>query len=475
MKKNLFLKGVEFEEKLDFEKALECFYQVIEKDTNHREAYIKAAMIEAKNFGRFDKALELLDKSIQIAIAEFGDRHENIIDVYTSFAQVHRKKGEFDVALEYYVKVKSIADTIGWQDTLKYAHLEAMIAEVYHDKNDLDTAFEYFQKSKKLFDTIGFVSYTEKESIESFNNTAVYAVVLQGLSGIYEARGDFKKAKEYQKMRDAMLLEVMPGAAPGLELRDKQKAKEYVMTGFESFDDITGGLRGGDLIILASRPSIGKTALAISIAMNVAKKYKNNEILFFSLEMSDQELAFRLLSVESEIPFKKIQDGKLADGQEWTDLAKAAGKIGEWNIIIDDTPFISVDKICSTARKISLKHNINFIIIDHLGLVEIGTTGRYKEIQKINVGLKQLAKEINIPIILLEQVSRRSKKRPSLNDIPYYEAEADIITILHREKNTKKVDYEQAEWIIAKNRRGATKIIQLNFDAKTLKFSEMRE
>ena len=253
-----------------------------------------------------------------------------------------------------------------------------------------------------------------------------------------------------------------------------------VPTGFYDFDNITSGLQPSNLIILAARPSMGKTAFALNIAENVALR-GNRAVAIFSLEMSKQEITKRLLSAESEVDARRMTSGHL-QSQDWEKITRVMGALSEAPIYIDDTPALSVSELRARCRRLASRDkNLSLIVIDYLQLMSGNNPNdRNQEISAISRGLKSLARELNIPIIALSQLSRanekRTEKKPLLSDLRdsgAIEQDADIVMFIHREEYYDRENPEikgQAELIVAKNRNGSTDNIPLLFQGNITKF-----
>lgn len=240
---------------------------------------------------------------------------------------------------------------------------------------------------------------------------------------------------------------------------------------FIDLDNITNGFQPSDFIIIAGRPAMGKTAFALNIAINAASKYKKT-VAVFSLEMSAEQLAQRLIGSEARISSTKLKNGKLTI-DEWQSLAAIGGKLSEANLFIDDTPAITVMELRSKCRRIRREHGLDIVIIDYLQLMGGSRAeNREQQISEISRSLKALAKELNIPIIALSQLNRsvesRADKRPYPSDLREsgaIEQDADLILFLYRDeiynKDTKFPGI--AELIISKHRNGPTGTVYLTF------------
>ena len=247
-----------------------------------------------------------------------------------------------------------------------------------------------------------------------------------------------------------------------------------VDTGYSDLNYYTGGLQNSDMIILAARPSVGKTALALNLARNTAVKAKT-PVLIFSLEMSVQQLSQRFLCAEARINSHSLRNGNLT-AEDWERLVNWTEKLADAAIFIDDTPSISILELRAKSRRAKMEHDIGLIVIDYLQLMT--TTGRTdnreQEIASVSRSLKALAKELNVPVLALAQLSRavelRTDKKPQLSDLREsgsIEQDADVVMFLHRPGRYNDVDEEGnslenvAEIIIGKQRNGPTGTVEL--------------
>jgi replicative DNA helicase len=244
-----------------------------------------------------------------------------------------------------------------------------------------------------------------------------------------------------------------------------------VAAGYRKLDEMTSGFQKSDFIVLAARPSMGKTALALSIARNAAGQ--NLSVGFFSLEMSAEQLTLRLLSSEAQIPHQKIRNAQISL-EEWVELTHVAGQFGTLKMFIDDTAVQTIMDVRAKARKLKMEHNLDIIVIDYLQLLHSHRQyeNRHQEVSEISRSLKALAKELNIPIIALSQLSRavdsRVDRRPMLSDLRdsgAIEQDADVIMFLYRDVvyNPDTEDPALTELIIGKQRNGPTGTVYLQF------------
>ena len=276
-----------------------------------------------------------------------------------------------------------------------------------------------------------------------------------------------------------------------------------VPTGLRDLDDTLGGLHESDLIIIAGRPSMGKTALATNIAFNAAQRLqtsgKKSSIAFFSLEMSSEQLSTRILAEQSKIKSNDIRRGRISD-EQFDKFIETSKNISELPLYIDETPAISIAAISNRARRIKRLHGLDMLVVDYIQLVRAINTkdGRVQEISEITQGLKAIAKELAIPVLALSQLSRaveqRDDKKPQLSDLREsgsIEQDADVVMFVFREayylerKEPRPATVEHAEWqakmnevsnlaeiIIGKHRHGPTRSIMLEFEAMFTKFKD---
>lgn len=245
-----------------------------------------------------------------------------------------------------------------------------------------------------------------------------------------------------------------------------------VPTGYIELDQMTSGFQKSDLIIVAGRPSMGKTAFCLNVARNAAVDHKV-PVGIFSLEMADYQLAMRLLCAEAKVDAHKVRTGRLPE-KDWPRLSYAAGKLAEAPIFIDDTPALSVLEIRAKARRLAAEHNIGMIIVDYLQLIKgpASSESRTIEISMISQALKALAKELNVPVVALSQLSRAVEsrggdRRPILSDLREsgaIEQDADVVLFIYRPEVYAPAEVEGvAEVIIGKQRNGPTGTVKLKF------------
>ena len=290
----------------------------------------------------------------------------------------------------------------------------------------------------------------------------------------YRSTGDFVPIKQ-----------VVLNALDKIEKASKNKGTVTgIPTGFIDLDYKTSGFQPSDLILIAARPSMGKTAFVLNVAQHMAFK-EGKTVAIFSLEMSKEQLVNRLFSLESKVDSQALRTGNLTD-EDWAKLIEGAAVVGKSNLIMDDTPGISIAELRSKCRKFKLEHDLGIIIIDYLQLMSGGkhSESRQQEISEISRSLKAVARELNVPVVALSQLSRaveqRPDHRPMLSDLREsgaIEQDADVVMFLYRDdyynKDTDKKNI--AEVIIAKQRNGPIGTVELVWLPNYTKFANMKK
>jgi replicative DNA helicase len=254
-----------------------------------------------------------------------------------------------------------------------------------------------------------------------------------------------------------------------------------VATDFSDLDQLTGGLQKSDLVILAARPSMGKTAFALGMAYGAAIKH-GKTVGVFSLEMSAEQLVQRLLSMETGVDSHRLRLGQIDDG-EWDRISRAFGRLAEAKIFIDDSAGAGVMDVRSKSRRLQAEHGLDLVVVDYLQLMSgRRTDNRVQEISEISRGLKGLARELNVPVVALSQLSRavetRADHRPMLSDLREsgsIEQDADIVMFIYREEKYEEDSEKKgiAEIIVAKHRNGPVGSINLRFFDRTARFADL--
>jgi replicative DNA helicase len=265
------------------------------------------------------------------------------------------------------------------------------------------------------------------------------------------------------------------------ELTQRQELITGIATGFRQLDELTAGLQPSDLIVLAARPSVGKTALALNLVAHVALR-QGSTVGFVSLEMSRDQVLRRLLCAEARVDAHRLRTGRIRE-EDWRRILKVYARLNSAPIFLDDSPGMSILELRAKARRLKLEHGLDLLVVDYLQLLRGRTTyeNRQQEIADISRSLKELAKELAVPVVALSQLTRqpelrRGDHRPQLSDLREsgaIEQDADVVLFLYREEMYRKDDPDlkgKAELIVAKQRNGPTDTVHLNFIAEYASF-----
>ena len=323
----------------------------------------------------------------------------------------------------------------------------------------------------KITETIANTCYLDKERIDT-----VLEETEKQVFGIIQNRG----SGDYEDIKDVVFRTLR-----NIEAAAKSKGRiTGIATGFRDLDYKTAGFQRSDLILIAARPSMGKSALVLNLAEYVAVRSHITTALF-SLEMSKEQLINRMLAMNSKVDSQNIRTGDLKD-EEWANLMESARNIGESGLIIDDTPGISISELRSKCRKLKLEKKLGLVIIYYLQLMSGGgrSESRQQEVSEISRSLKALAREINCPVIALSQLSRaveqRPDKRPMLSDLREsgaIEQDADMVIFIYRDEYYNRDTEEPgvAELIIGKQRNGPTGTVKLKWMGQIQKFGNLEQ
>ncbi len=406
-----------------------------------------------------------------------------------------------------------IIEIISPSDFYKVGHkyiYEAMI-DIYNNGENIDPIVVMNElKKQNRFDEIGGESllYEIIEEVPTAANIITYAKIIKEKSTLrklgdvgtkivemsYDGNEDVdtildkaeglifkisesKESKDVISIREAMTEEFIRLE----EVFNNKGVTTGISSGFINFDDKTSGFNPSDLIIIAARPSMGKTAFALNLALNAAMK-NSKSVLIFSLEMSSSQLLQRLLAIQSGIGLQKIRNGFLEE-EEWGRLGIASGQLASSNINIADIPNVNVLEIRAMARRLKAMGKLDMIVIDYLQLIKGTGKGdnRQQEISDISRSLKGIARELNIPIIALSQLSRapeqRADRRPMLSDLREsgaIEQDADMVVFLYRDDYYNEESEEKGitEVIIGKQRNGPVGTVKLRFFHEITKFGD---
>ena len=395
----------------------------------------------------------------------YAEKHRKIYEVMMDLSM--RNEPIDILTLSHHLKEKKTLEAIGGSTYL--TELTNSVPSSTNAEYYADIVGEKYIL-RKLIETgasLAELGYdTEQRSVDDILDTAEKEV--------------FALAEGPKKAKYLTLKDTLPEAWARIERLHETKGElRGVPTGFQALDDMLSGFQNADLIILAARPSMGKTTLALDFARLTATRH-NIGVGIFSLEMSSQQLVDRLLSAESRVNAWSLRTGRLSSDHEFTALRDSMERLSKAPIFIDDQPSSSIVHIRSVARRLKAEHNIGFIIVDYLQLMT--TTKHYdsmvNQVTEISHSLKALAREINVPVLALAQLSRAVEQRggePRLSDLRdsgSIEQDADVVMFIHREDKINK-DSDRpniAKILIEKHRNGATGFVELFFDGKTTSF-----
>ncbi len=440
------------------------------------EALIKRVMPHSIEAEQSVIGAMLMDKDAILAVSEMisgQDFYQNAYGViFDSIVEMFNEGKQIDlVSLKERLKEKDVPPEIAslefMRDILDIVSTSVNVrqhAEIVSDKSMM-------RRLIRLNEQIANTCYAGKEPLP---------VILENTE-----KSVFELLQRRNSGEFVPIKQVVLNALERIEKAAKSKGVVTgIPTGFIDLDYKLSGLQPSDLILVAARPSMGKTAFVLNIAQYVAFK-KEKGVAIFSLEMSKEQLVNRLFALESQVDSQALRTGNLKDS-DWEKLIEGAGIIGKSNLIIDDTPGISVSELRSKCRKYKLEHDIQLIIIDYLQLMSGSAGGRsesrQQEISEISRSLKALARELNVPVIALSQLSRaveaRPDKHPMLSDLREsgaIEQDADVVMFIYRDEyyNRDSEKKKQAEIMIAKQRNGPIGTVDLAWLADYTKFANL--
>lgn len=428
---------------------IEAEQAVIGSMLTDKDAVIAAIeVLKEEDFYRDD------NKAIYGAILNLYNRSEPI-DIITLKAEL-TAEGKFEKigGLEYLAELpEKVPTTANVEKYIKIVEEKSELRQLIHTANEIIE-----------------LGYDPTEDIDAIMDGAEKKIfnIMQN-----------KNQKGYSPIKDVLI----DTFAELEQLYNRKQHITGVPTGFVDLDYKTAGLHNSDLILIAARPAMGKSAFALNIASYAAVK-ANTPAVIFSLEMSKEQMVNRILCSEAMVDSNKVRTGKIED-DDWMKIANAIGPLSDSQIFIDDTPGISINEIRAKCRKLKLEKNIGLVVIDYLQLVQgSGKRGssREQEIAEISRSLKILAKEINVPVIALSQLSRAPEQRPDhrpmlsdLRESGSIEQDADIVMFLYRDDyyNEDSEKKNIAEVIIAKHRAGSTGTVELLWLGNYTKFANI--
>jgi replicative DNA helicase len=407
----------------------------------------------------------LLDKDAIVAVAEFL-RSEDFYDekhneIYSCALQLYEERVPIDVL--------TVAERLKKTKALKRIGGAAYLADL---TNKVPTAahVEHYGKIVKDQATKRSLMAAASKLVDlSLDESLAASELLDKAESEVFSLTQKHLAQAFVPVRDA-LAESFDRLD---ELHKQAEGLRGAPTGFRDLDDTLAGLQRSNLIVLAARPGVGKTSLALNIAQNLAVKYKR-PVGFFSLEMSKEELVDRLLVSQADIDAWKLKTGKLSE-EDFTKLSNAMGELAEAKLYIDDTPALSILEMRTKARRLQVEAGVDLIIVDYLQLARSRQLeNRVQEVSEISQGLKNLARELKLPVLAVSQLSRaveqRGKKRPQLADLREsgsIEQDADVVMFLWREDEE---DSENVNLDIAKHRNGPLRSLKLFFRGDRIRF-----
>ena len=432
------------------------------------EAVLGAMLIDKKGV---DEVIDILQPD-----AFYKNAHQHIFEAIYQLFQDSQPVDLLTVSSE--LRKKGKLETVGGEFYL--VQLSQRVASSAHIEFHARIILQKFIQRSLIKISNEIIESSYKES------TDVFDLLDEAESKLYEVnQGNIKRSSESAQN---LVIE----AKKRIEEISKRDGLSGVSTGFEKLDKLTSGWQPSDLIIIAARPGMGKTALTLSMARNIAVT-KQIPVAFFSLEMSSVQLITRLISAETGLSSEKLRTGKLAD-HEWQQLNVKVTDLEKAPLFIDDTPSLSIFDLRAKSRRLSSQHGIKLIVVDYLQLMTAGTStksgNREQEISTISRNLKALAKELNIPVIALSQLSRAVEtrggtKRPMLSDLREsgaIEQDADIVSFIYRpeyynidewDDDERSPSEGQAELIVAKHRNGGLDNIRLKFIGHLGKFEDL--
>ncbi|MDR1712626.1 MAG: replicative DNA helicase [Coriobacteriales bacterium] len=429
------------------------------------ETAVLAAMILDKN--------SVLDALASVNAEHFfRPRHQTI---YTAIQELAQRNAPVDLlTLADHLQAKGDLERVGGKVYLAQLADNAFAISNWENHAEIVKRHALMRELIRVSDTITSLGYSQRDDLEG--------VIEEAEKALFEVTNkkvdaNFKDIKELV-MESSNLLELMG---------ERKNQIVGVPTGFHDLDRLLFGLRGGDLIVLAARPGIGKSALALNIAVHAARK--GNSVAFFSLEMPSVQLTQRIISAEASVDSYKMRSGNLSDS-DWKNINEVCNDLMELNFAIDDSPGLTLIELRAKARRQlrDVQENEGLIVVDYLQLMESHgpTRDRHLEVAEFSRGLKILAKELKVPVLALSQLSRmvesRKDKRPQLSDLREsgsIEQDADVVIFIDRSMSEEEAlskgrpELGTARLIVGKNRNGATRDIDVAFDSNHTRFRDL--
>jgi replicative DNA helicase len=406
-----------------------------------------------------------------------------------------------------------VVDIIGPEDFYASAHekIYTAILELFERNQPIDIlTLTNRLKEKELLQDVGGSGYLAEltQNVTTASHVAHFAMLVKDKKVLRDlirtsaeiAEGVFQPQMEVEDLLDSIeqkifsisqksslknFVPIQSELNTSLErinsLQEQKGALRGLTTGFPKIDEYLSGLQRSDLVVLGARPSLGKTTLALDIARHAALLAKVS-VGIFSLEMSREQVMDRLIAGQSQVPLWKLRTGNNLSGDEFAMLSHGVDQLSKTSIFIDDTPSPNILQMRAMARRLQVEHGLGLLIVDYLQLIapRRSTDNMVAQVTEISRGLKGLARELNVPVLALSQLSRavdqRDNKRPQLHDLREsgsIEQDADVVMLIYREKDRKDVPPEEqnvAEILIAKHRNGPTGMVKLHFDQDRVTF-----
>ena len=394
-------------------------------------------------------------------------------EIYTAMLDLFQNNVKVDII--------TVSEELKKRGSLELAGGRAYVAWLPDNTPSSLNAAGYAKIVAKKADLRALISAADNIRDRSYSEGEESSTILDNAEQKIFEIAQKRQGRDYTHIKDVM--------RDSLDLIDKAARSEGILTGvatgFSKLDKITRGLQKSNLIIVAARPSMGKSAFALNVALNAAKKSKAS-VLIFSLEMSKEEIGNRLLSMEANVEMERILEGKTLTAEDWSSIGDATNRMSNMNITIDDTPNISILEMKNKCRRMKAEYGLDLVVIDYLQLMDSGSKveNRQQEISKFSRSLKLLAKEIECPVIVLSQLNRgpdlrSDDHRPRMADLREsgsIEQDADIVMFLYRDDYYNKEESPIpgiCEIIIAKHRNGQTGKVDLAWVERYTRFNEI--
>lgn len=443
----------------------DAIYKVPPQNIDAEQSVLGAILIENDAIYKAVEAISIDDfykeshKKIYLAMLDLSEKNE-AIDLVT-ITEYLKKKNELD-AVGGAIYLSQLSNAVPTAANIKYhariVHEKAILRNLIHTATEIVTR--------------GYEDTRDVEELLDFAENSIFSISEQKIKPSFTA-----------------IKEIIKDSFEAIErLSDKKEMVTGAPSGFLDLDMMTSGFQPADLVIVAGRPSMGKTAFCLCIAQHIGIE-KAKPVAVFSLEMAKEQLVIRMLCSEARVDAHKLRSGFLSKS-DWPRLTTAAGRLSEAPIFIDDTPGTSVLEMKAKARRLKAEHGLSLIIVDYLQLMSgrmdrrKGSDTREQEISEISRSLKALAKELSVPVIALSQLNRavesRQDKRPMLADLREsgaIEQDADIILFIYRDEVYKQTEENKglAEIIIGKQRNGPVGTVKLAFIDKYTKFENLEK